>query len=153
AACIRLDLSSRMIESHRLMPIPAWRAIAGYIFGGGAHAIAFALLNLVLAMALGAYTGTPMADLLIKQVFLFSFAMLLWSSAAMGTLMARHAYTVISVVLVLGGCMGAFWAYVFLPGLALLTTPMFNETIFTFATAPRGFSMAYPASLMCQAGF
>src|SRR5579862_3573726 len=32
STAVRKDLSSRMIESHRLMPIPSWRAIAGYIF-------------------------------------------------------------------------------------------------------------------------
>src|SRR5262245_49960590 len=43
AAIIRQDIQSKMIESHRLMPLPPAHAVAGYIVGGSAPAlIAFA---------------------------------------------------------------------------------------------------------------
>jgi hypothetical protein len=152
AACIRLDLNSKMIESHRLMPVPAWRAVAGYMFGGGAHAIAFAAVNLLLALGLGVFTGTSLSDIVLKQMFLVSFSMLIWSGAAMATFLARHAYTIAVVVLILGGCLGAFWAFVILPGLAILVSPMFQETIFTFSST-RSSSFAYPLSFICQGAF
>src|SRR4051794_7106594 len=38
---IRQDIQSRMIESHRLMPLPPAHAVAGYISGGAAPAMIF----------------------------------------------------------------------------------------------------------------
>src|SRR5258705_532378 len=38
-AAVRLDHTSRMIESHRLMPTPATSAIAGYVMGAPCQAM------------------------------------------------------------------------------------------------------------------
>src|SRR4051812_19078536 len=44
--CIRADTASNMIESHRLMPIASWRAVAGYLLGTTLQTMVVTLLNL-----------------------------------------------------------------------------------------------------------
>src|SRR5947207_2247662 len=48
SAVIRADIATKMIESHRLMPLPPLHAIAGYIIGAAAQPLIFAGMNLIL---------------------------------------------------------------------------------------------------------
>jgi hypothetical protein len=154
AGAIRRDISSRMIESHRLMPIPNWRAVVGYLLGGSLHAVVFALFNVVLAYIIGGVTGTSLMQITMNQAVLFAFAALVWSFSALTTFQFRYVYFIGVALLVLGACSGlVFYAYFMLPGLALLISPLFDRTIFIFSgTAPR-FMWSQAAAFGAQALF
>ena len=47
AGCIRMDMSTNMLESHRQMPVSASRAMLGYLFGTTVHVFAVVLLNVI----------------------------------------------------------------------------------------------------------
>ena len=72
ASAIRMDISTRMIESHRLMPVPSWRAVMGYLLGATTHVVAFALTNVLLAYLMAGWTHTPLTDLTLNQAMIFS---------------------------------------------------------------------------------
>jgi hypothetical protein len=149
SAAIRMDLTSRMIESHRLMPVPNWRAVAGYILGAGMHPICFALLNALLAYILAGVTSTSLTILTLNQVLLFSFAAMIWTWTALGTLLFRHMYFIVLAGLVLGGCL-LVPAYNFLPGLALLASPFIGDSAFSFRASPSTSEWAYPMTIGAQ---
>ncbi len=149
ASAIRLDVSSKMIESHRLMPVPAWRAVMGYIFGSTTHATIFALVNVMLAFTFAGVTRTSLAEVAFNQAVLFVFALLIWTATALGTLMFRYLYYAVLIISFIGGC-ALVGVYFLLPGVALLVSPMIGETIFKFAGFSRATLYVFPASLASQ---
>ena len=150
SGAIRSDLSSHMIESHRLMPVPSWRAITGYLIGPATQTIAFALLNLILIYICAAFTGTDLSRITIGQATLFAFALLVWSAAAVGTFVMRHLVLVLIAAIVPSMCV-MYWVYVFLPALSLLTGPIIGQSIFVFGGSSAGYEWIYTASFVCQA--
>ncbi|HUO07048.1 MAG TPA: hypothetical protein VM008_01850 [Phycisphaerae bacterium] len=152
SGAIRSDLSSHMIESHRLMPVPSWRAITGYLIGPATQTIAFALLNLILIYICAAFTGTDLSRITIGQATLFAFALLVWSAAAVGTFVMRHLVLVLIAAIVPSMCV-MYWVYVFLPALSLLTGPIIGQSIFVFGGSSAGYEWIYTASFVCQAVF
>ncbi|HOB75097.1 MAG TPA: hypothetical protein PKG54_11270 [Phycisphaerae bacterium] len=57
SAAIRKDVTSKIIESHRLMPVSGADAVAGYILGPASQAIAFSCVNLVLGLVLSRFSS------------------------------------------------------------------------------------------------
>jgi hypothetical protein len=150
---IRSDVSSRMMESHRLMPIPAWRAVAGYLLGGATHVIAFAALTLVFAWILAAAAHVPLEDVAFNQGLLLLFAALLWSAAALLTLIYRHAFFIALGMAMLGLCSSILvYACILLPGVLLLMGPLLGQTIFRYGT-PVHLGWGYAASIAGQVAF
>jgi hypothetical protein len=152
SGAIRSDLSSQMIESHRLMPVPSGRAIMGYLIGPATQTIAFALLNLILIYICASFTGTDLSRITIGQATLFAFALLVWSAAAVGTFVMRHLVLVLIAAIVPSMCV-MYWVYVFLPALSLLTGPFIGQSIFVFTGSSTGYEWIYTASFVSQAVF
>src|SRR5579864_3812639 len=48
AGAVRADVTSRIIESHRLMPLTAGNAVLGYLLGSTIQAMAFFAVNFIL---------------------------------------------------------------------------------------------------------
>ncbi len=149
---VRLDMTNKMIESHRLMPIPSWRAVAGYMFGSTTHAIAFALLNVLLAYIFAGISRTSFAQVTMSESVLALFVLLAWSAAVLGSFRGR-SYGVIVAMSISGGFAGGIYIYSLLPGLALLISPLMGETVFHFSARPATLSLAYPVSFAAQAVF
>ncbi|HVX84164.1 MAG TPA: hypothetical protein VH253_05050 [Phycisphaerae bacterium] len=150
---IRNDVSSRMMESHRLMPIPAWRAVAGYLLGGTTHALAFAGLTLIFAWILAAAAHVPLGDVAFNQGLLLLFAGLVWSAAALLTLIYRHAFFIALGMALLGICSSFLvYATIFLPGVLLLMGPLIGQTVFRYSSPVR-LEWGFAASIAGQAAF
>ncbi len=153
SSSIRTDLSTRMIESHRLMPVPAWRAVLGYLFGSTSHAIAFAVVNLLATVVIGAQAGESLKQLIINHAVLLAFAAFVWSIAAVGTFFYRNIFFVALGVVVFGTCTNLLMlAYMVFPAFALLLTPFIGGTAFSFSTTGTA-DWKFLVAILGQAGF
>ncbi|MGN6369578.1 MAG: hypothetical protein ACTHN5_15070 [Phycisphaerae bacterium] len=152
AGAIRGDLGSHMIESHRLMPVPNWRAVMGYMFWPTTQTIGFAVLNLVLAYVFAGLTGTDLGKVTMGQATLFAFALLVWSGCAVGTFVARYLVFVALAVAMPGACI-LYWVYVGLPAVSLLTSPLIGQSIFVFTRGVAVNPWIYTASFLAQGAF
>ncbi len=151
ATAIRTDLNSKMIESHRLMPVPAWRAVAGYMLGAGAHPLVFALMNVMIAYVFAFVTSTNLVNVTINQAALFSFAALMWVMSCLATFYARQAFAIGLAAVIFGGCtFGIVGLYMLLPGFALLLSPVIGNSILSYTPASGALVWGYPACFLSQ---
>ena len=152
SGAIRSDVGSQMIESHRLMPVPSWRAVMGYLLGPTSQTIAFALLNLVLAYVFAGVTRTDFSKVTMGQATLFAFALLVWSGCAVGTFVARYLVFIALAVMMPGACI-LYWVYYMLPAVSLLTSPLIGQSIFVFTRGGGADAWVYTASFLMQGAF
>ena len=154
AGCIRMDLLTNMIESHRQMPISAARAMLGYLFGSTVHVIAVLALNMIVLAIVEGMAGVSFETFVLAQIVLCGFALFVWAFSAMTSLMFRQAMPMIVLFFVFGSCGGMFLrAWGLLPGLSLLAAPFLGETIFNLARGRITMHAAYPVALTAQAAF
>jgi hypothetical protein len=155
AGAVRGDIASRMIESHRLMPVASWRAVAGYMLGSTAHVLVFAGMTLLFAGGLAMASGASLMDVAFKQAMLLAFTGLMWAWVAMLNLFHRAAFagSIIGLILGIFSTVAAY-GFAYLPALAVLTGPLIGSTVFYFgpATTPATI-LVYPVSLVGQASF
>ena len=71
SGAIRRDLATRVMESHRLMPLSPVQAIVGYLAGGAIQTLSLSLINLILGAMIFAARGVPVQDWLISNALLF----------------------------------------------------------------------------------
>lgn len=152
SGCIRHDVSSRMLESHRLMPVTDSEAIAGYLWGGGAQVLATAIANMLLTYLTGSLAGVDLLSITVGHLVLSFFTVFAWTFVALGTFIMRYMILVLGGLAMLGTCtMAVFWAVWLLPGLMLLFSPFYGETIFKLV--PLGgasWVWLYPVSMFSQ---
>jgi hypothetical protein len=152
--CLRVDLLTQMIDSHRLMPVESWRAIAGYLFGTTIHVQLVTVLNVLFLAGLRAYTGLPFPDFVLNQLVLAIFALFVWTFAAMGSLMVRQIVPVMVLGFIFGGIFSiSLREFAILPGLSVLASPFLGETIFSLSRGAVSFREAYPVALTAQIAF
>jgi hypothetical protein len=122
AGAIRNDIAAGLIESHRLMPVSAPRAVVGYLLGGGASALVLAggviFLDLFAALA----SHVPLDRWLISQVSLAGLTGLIWLMAAMGAFVGRLGGNLLIAFIVVG-FFGSQFMFAFFPGLLMLVIP------------------------------
>jgi hypothetical protein len=151
SSAIRTDLTLKMIESHRLMPVSSWRAVMGYLFGAPTHSLAFALLNVLITLLIGLQAGVKPATLLTNHAILIAFAAFIWSFALLGTFLYRHIFIVALGAMLFGTCTNLIaLAYILFPAIALLLTPFIGDTAFSFSTT--SFTSTHALAIAGQAG-
>lgn len=153
--CMRSDVMTHMIDSHRLMPVESWRAVAGYLFGTTMHVQMITVMNALFLAGLLSFTSLGFSDFVINQLVLAIFALFVWSFTAMGSLMVRQILPVIVLAFIFGGIFSiALREYAILPGLSVLSSPFLGETIFSMMGGGR-FTMreSYPLALAAQVAF
>lgn len=151
AACIRTDMQTNMIESHRQMPVPAWRAMMGYLFGSTVQLLAVGALNVPVMAGLQKGAGFTMDNFVLGQMVLAAFAVFVWALSAMGSLMFKQAMPLMVLVFVFGSCSSmALRSFGILPGASLLAAPFLGETIFDLSHGLVNVRSAYPAALAAQ---
>jgi hypothetical protein len=146
AGAVRLDITTKMLESHRLMPISNGRAAVGYVMGATAHAIALALLNFVLVYIFAGITGADLARVTLDQAVLALFVLFVWSASLLGAFHGKVYGAMIAVISPIGGA----FMYKLLPGLALLISPLMGDTIFHVGLTARHLEIPYAAAFVAQ---
>jgi hypothetical protein len=150
-AAIRQDNTSRMMESHRLMPTPPSHAIAGYIVGGTSQGIFLALATFLIGVFTAAGAGISFERWAMANIVLLTFAMFLWCIATFAGFLPKGAGGIIWLIISIpvfgeGGAMNI------LPGLTVLLSPLIGPSIFQFR-ASWSVPWTYAMALAAQAFF
>src|SRR5438045_159209 len=99
AGAVRTDITGGMIESHRLMPLPAGQAMVGYLFGSSCQAIALAIVNLLIGAYAVQKAALPMDRWLASNAVVAIFCVFVWTAGGLLAFVARGAGLVLFVPL------------------------------------------------------
>lgn len=147
SSAIRKDITSKIIESHRLMNVSGTEAVAGYIFGATCQIMPVAAATLVLG-SLTAQQPFGVRNWLLANVVLAVFALCAW------TAMALLAFVAQAGVKFFIGC-GVIFAIghsvlpAALPGLSLPIGPFIRYSVFGMI-ALGDWDAAYEISIAAQ---
>ena len=88
-SAVRGDVTSRMLESHRLMPAPPLGSILGYIFGAPLQAFLIAVVNFALGSMCCLLAGRHLDNWAMANGMLFLFAIFIYSMLVQFAFVAR----------------------------------------------------------------
>jgi hypothetical protein len=131
---IRQDLTSRMIESHRLMPLSPAQALVGYLVGPATHPLALAAANVLLGLVVCAAGGIPASLWLTANAVLLEFGAFLAVTMAFGAFAGKGSSAVVWISFLIGVYSHAVIGFI-LPGLNVLATPLAGHTVFSLGSA------------------
>ncbi len=149
-AAIRGDLNTRMIESHRLMPVHPLSAVVGYVAGGSIFGLILAGINLVLGVACAAAGGGDVWGFLLGNAALGLSAVLVLFVAAHLAFTSRFGLLLLIAV---GGAafgLGNEESRV-VPGLGLLTAAVTGPLQPHNAGGTNAYAVALVAQLLIAA--
>jgi len=149
-AAIRQDHASRMIESHRLMPIGAGQAIFGYLAGSTAQAIVLAAINVALGAAVAVGAGIPVSVWLVVNFVLAAFCGFIWVLSAFWAFLVKAPFALF-LLLGLGSWFSAGLVIELVPALTPLAGPLMGQTVFSLRASATEPSFAYAVSFGSQA--
>jgi hypothetical protein len=149
SAAIRQDVATRRIESHRMMPISPYQAIAGYLFGGSLQLIGLGVVNFVIGCVLCLFTALPMQNWVMSNIILGFFCIVLWALMALSAFVSRAIFWII-LVIVVGGAWAGGTLYMLAPGLLVICSPTMGFTIFQFKTGFNDVTTAMFLGFLCQ---
>ncbi len=149
---IRNDLSSRMIESHRLMPTPPPFAIAGYLLGGASQALLAFATTFVIGAVLSATAGLTTDRWILSNAILLVFAIFVWSIVSLFSFVTTKGVATMGAVIGLFFIISATSGLVtaFMPALTILCSPIMGDSIFLSPGGGAAPSIGYGASLVGQ---
>jgi hypothetical protein len=135
AGAIRRDLTSRIVESHRLMPLSPVQAIVGYLAGGPLQILSLCFVNLILGSVICTARAVPVQTWLESNGLLFVFSVSVWTAMAMAAFVSRSIFGWLVGLLISVICSGGA-VFVVLPGLLAFCSPMQGRTIFESTSMP-----------------
>jgi hypothetical protein len=149
SAVVRADITSKIMESHRLMPTSAFSAVMGYVVGAPVQAIALAVVNYLVGIFAADGAGVPQECWLIANAMIGAFALMAWAVTAQIAFAARGAF----LLMVIATLMGVFSngaALVLLPGLSVITSPLIGRSVFRLSATMDDLSFAFAVALIAQ---
>jgi hypothetical protein len=148
AAGVRRDVTTGIIESHRLMPVPPLHAVVGYIFGGASQAMSLALANFLIGAATTRAATLPVDYWLKANFIVLTFAVFVWTMITAAALSGRG-----SVAMIVGPLLGYWFSggilTLILPAVALLATPTQGVSVFDARIGGRELAL-YGVPMLCQ---
>jgi hypothetical protein len=126
---IRADQTSRMYESHRLMPIPAAAAVSGYLWGPTLQPLLLAAANFVSGLLVTIGAGMGADAWVYPNVILLLFSLFVWVLSAYAACFGKNAGALVFVPL-LGFTFFQGLPFLVLPALRVLISPIAGKTIF-----------------------
>ena len=130
-AALRRDLTSGMIESHRLMPLSPPRAVFGYLVGPTVQPAALALMTFVVGCFAARGASVELPRWIIANFLVLELAAVAWvvmAAAAMTN--AQGGFITLTFILPVAVNTRAMHA---LPGAVLLVPPFVGKTVFEMA--------------------
>ncbi|HEX8523155.1 MAG TPA: hypothetical protein VF669_12935 [Tepidisphaeraceae bacterium] len=129
-ASVRQDVTGKMIESHRLMPMPPAHAVAGYIMGSVSQGVMMALVTFCIGSVTAAGASVSFERWAMSNAVLLSFGMFLWCiSCFIGFL--PKGWAVVMWGMVAMPVVGEGGALQVLPGLSVMLSPVSGPSIFS----------------------
>lgn len=150
STAIRQDQTSRMIESHRLMPMSPPQAVLGYLLGPSAQPLAICAANLLLGVMLCQAVGSPVVIWLTVNVVLLLFGAFGTVLAAFGAFSGRPGGAAVGWIASLVGLVNFFTIGSILPAVNVLATPLLGTSIFNMTVAGRDAVATYAPSTVFQ---
>ena len=147
---IRQDLTSKQIESHRLMPMPPMHAVAGYIIGNALPPLCFAAGEFVIGLFTTAQSGMDPQRWLFANAVLLGFCMFLWVFVAFTAFGVKFGPALVFVPLIIPLASGSGGLEI-LPALTLLLSPIAGISVFDLRGEPNWLSPIYAMSFAAQA--
>ena len=148
---IQRDRTSKMLESHRLMPIHPRLVVLGYIAGGAAPYGFAVLFNFIVGGMMAGASGLPVDWWIAANVVAITFCMFLWTIAAVAGFCGLIAAAAIGIPLVLvllsGGRVG-----VGIPSVLMLSSPVLGATIFSGTSPSSDDMLLWVISFIMQVG-
>ena len=130
STAVRQDQASRMIESHRLMPISPGQAVLGYLVGPTIQPLAICAANVLLGMGLCRVTGTPLVLWLTVNAVLLLFALFAMTLAGFASFTGRPGAVAAGWIAAFLGMLNFMTVGSILPAVNVLATPVLGSTIF-----------------------
>src|SRR5687768_8249163 len=146
-AATRLDFSTRMIESHRIMPAGAGSAVLGYLVGATSQGLCLAAVTFVLGLFAAGGAGLPQDRWLWANLVLALFAAFTWVVLAYFALFAKVPFMLLLVPA------GAFWLtqgalVTAVPALGVLGSPLIGWSVFSLRVG--GIDFPYGVAALSQ---
>ena len=145
-AAIRHDVNTRIIESHRLMPVGAGEAVAGYVAGAASQALVLAGVTLLIGAVAAQGAGARVNDWLAANAVLGLFCLTVWVVLAYLSFLVRTPFAwVVPLGLIAAFSEGQLFAIV--PALTVFWSPLTGRSLFamTGVGGPAAFSYAVSA--------
>jgi hypothetical protein len=149
-AAVRLDHTSKMIESHRLMPTSAPSAILGYVFGGPCQALAMGLSNFVIGAVVASSAQVAFARWAMANAIFVSFVVFVWVVMVFFGFLAQTAFRWIVSVFSIAFWMSQGYLLLLLPGVTVLASPLMGHSIFSMRLRGTEMSWEYILSFAAQ---
>jgi hypothetical protein len=156
-SAVRGDVTSRMLESHRLMPVPALGGILGYLFGAPLQMFLLSLINFVLGAVCCSISGLPLDTWVMVNSVLFCCAFFVYTMVVQFAFVARGGFLILLIVSVISITSANNDVLNLLPSAEVLLAPLlsraavFNALFNRFGTNNADFTFAYISALIGQA--
>ncbi len=153
-AAIRQDLTSGVIESHRLTPTSPLAAVFGYLIGGSIQALAVAATVFCIGVGLTIAADMPLSFWLVGNGMALATCALVWSFVALlsFTVTQAGALPAAGIVLAIGA-----QGLAAIPGFMVLVTPISGHPLwmpgFTSGAVPPGYGFTVIADLLLAGVF
>jgi hypothetical protein len=144
----RQDMASKMIESHRLMPMGSFSAVAGYIAGAAVQPLVLCSAVFFIGSFAASAAQVDFERWAAANAVLGSFAVFIWVLTSFAAFSTKGAGFLVFFPMIVpwmseGGSLGV------LPGLTVLLSPIFGRSVFdlrsTFTTIPSTYAIAFAA--------
>jgi hypothetical protein len=128
---IKQDITTGIMESHRMMPVPALHAIAGYLLGTMTAALGFFVANVAIGLATTLMAGNPAGRWIGANLVLLLFTIFLWVLFAFAAFTAPKGVGALFSILPTIGWISQGAMFNVLPGLGVMAGPLLGGTIFS----------------------
>lgn len=149
SSAVRQDVTGKIIESHRLMPLSPFGAIIGYVTGAPAQAISLAIVNLLLGVITTTAGGDDLSRWFLANAMLLAFSLMVWTITAQIAFSTKGGFLLLILVMLAAIANGGN-GLALLPGLDVLTCPLIGRPVFNLRSASSSLTFPYAASLMAQ---
>lgn len=149
SSMIRSDITSNMIESHRIMPLSDRHAIAGYILAAAARGSYFFIAIFILGLIVTLEADLPPARWISANLILFGFTLFVWTLTAFLAFITKGAAAVVILfpVVALFGNAGLLHLF---PAIVIFLGPLIGNSIFNLRVAQTDVSLPLILSFCAQ---
>jgi hypothetical protein len=149
SSTVRADVTGKIIESHRLMPLSAFSAVVGYVTGPPIQAICLAIVNFLLGLFAAEGAGIEIQRWMVANGMLAAFVLLIWIVTAQLAFTIRGGFLLLVIVISIalfssGGTM------VLLPALSVLTCPILARSVFDLRASVTNVTFPYASAIVAQ---
>ncbi len=128
---IRRDISSGLLESHRLMPVSSGTAIFGYLVGPTFQAVCLAAINFIIGTTTATLSGISIDTWLMVNVIVISFVAFLWVGFVFAAFVSKNAFGILFGLMMFTTIGSSGGVMEMVPALNVLITPLIGNSIFS----------------------